>query len=139
MKSSKTLQTVRGFFKQQKTSDLTMNHGQNSVKCFFFNFFLLLFDISYSKSPIILALWFFSFLFYFVPSYNHSSFKHHLLQQYHLSLREDKEPFFESLSACQCRRCQGHGLIPVSGRTPGAVNENPLQYSCLENSMDRRA
>ena len=30
-------------------------------------------------------------------------------------------------------------LIPVLGRSPGGGNGNPLQYSCLENSMDRRA
>jgi len=29
------------------------------------------------------------------------------------------------------------GLIPGSGRSPGGVNDNPLQYSCLKNSMDR--
>ena len=29
------------------------------------------------------------------------------------------------------------GLIPGSGRFPGAGNGNPLQYSCLGNSMDR--
>ena len=29
------------------------------------------------------------------------------------------------------------GLIPGSGRFPGVGNGNPLQYSCLENSMDR--
>ena len=28
------------------------------------------------------------------------------------------------------------GLIPGSGRPPGEGNGNPLQYSCLENSMD---
>ena len=28
------------------------------------------------------------------------------------------------------------GLIPVSGRSPGKGNGNPLQYSCLENPMD---
>ena len=28
------------------------------------------------------------------------------------------------------------GLIPGSGRTPGERNDNPLQYSCLENSME---
>ena len=27
-------------------------------------------------------------------------------------------------------------LIPGSGRSPGEGNVNPLQYSCLENSMD---
>ena len=31
------------------------------------------------------------------------------------------------------------GLNPWSGRSPGEGNGNPLQYSCLENSMDRRA
>ena len=31
------------------------------------------------------------------------------------------------------------GLIPGSGRSSGARNGNPLQYSCLENSMDRGA
>ena len=29
------------------------------------------------------------------------------------------------------------GSIPRSGRSPGGGNSNPLQYSCLENSMDR--
>ena len=29
------------------------------------------------------------------------------------------------------------GLIPGSGRFPGEGNGYPLQYSCLENSMDR--
>ena len=28
------------------------------------------------------------------------------------------------------------GSIPGSGRSPGEVNGNPLQYSCLESSMD---
>ena len=31
------------------------------------------------------------------------------------------------------------GSIPGSGICPGEGNGNPLQYSCLENSMDRRA
>ena len=32
------------------------------------------------------------------------------------------------------------GLIPGSGRdSPGEGHGNPLQYSCLENSMDRGA
>ena len=29
--------------------------------------------------------------------------------------------------------------IPGSGRSPGGGNGYPLQYSCLENSMDRKA
>ena len=31
------------------------------------------------------------------------------------------------------------GSIPGSGRFPEDRNGNPLQYSCLENSMDREA
>ena len=29
--------------------------------------------------------------------------------------------------------------IPGLGRSPGGGHRNPLQHSCLENSMDRRA
>ena len=29
--------------------------------------------------------------------------------------------------------------IPGSGRSPGVGNGNPLQYSCLENSMERKS
>ena len=31
------------------------------------------------------------------------------------------------------------GWIPGSRRFPGGGNDNPFQYSCLENSMDRGA
>ena len=37
-------------------------------------------------------------------------------------------------SACNA---EDMGLIPGSGRSPGGGNGNPLQYSCLENPMDR--
>ena len=33
----------------------------------------------------------------------------------------------------------GAGGIPGSGRSPGGGYGNPLQYSCLENPMDRGA
>ena len=39
-------------------------------------------------------------------------------------------------SACNPRDL---GSIPGSGRSPGGRNGNPLQNSCLENSMDRGA
>ena len=31
------------------------------------------------------------------------------------------------------------GSVPGSGRAPGGGHGNPLQYSCLENLMDREA
>ena len=37
-------------------------------------------------------------------------------------------------SACNAG---GPDSIPGSGRSPGEGHGNPLQYSCLENSMDR--
>ena len=42
-------------------------------------------------------------------------------------------------STCQCRRCRDMGSISVSERSPGGGNDNPLQYSCLNNPMDRGA
>ena len=39
-------------------------------------------------------------------------------------------------SACDAGDTRDAGSIPGSGRSPGEGNGNPLQYSCLENSMD---
>ena len=43
----------------------------------------------------------------------------------------DKEP------ACQRGVSRGVGLISVLGISPGEGHGNPLQYSCLENPMER--
>ena len=37
----------------------------------------------------------------------------------------------------KARDAKDMGSIPGSGRSPGVGNGNLLQYSCLENSMDR--
>ena len=37
----------------------------------------------------------------------------------------------------QCRRLKGRRSDPWVGKIPGGGNDNPLQYSCLGNSMDR--
>ena len=42
-------------------------------------------------------------------------------------------------STCNARDAGDVGLIPVSGRAPRGGHGNPLQYSCLENPMDRVA
>ena len=39
-------------------------------------------------------------------------------------------------SACNA---EDPGLLPGLGRSPGEEKGNTLQYSCLENSMNRRA
>ena len=40
---------------------------------------------------------------------------------------------------CLTHKCQVTGSIPGSRRSPGEGNGHPLQYSCLENPMDRGA
>ena len=40
------------------------------------------------------------------------------------------------LSKASARNAGDLGSIPQSGRSPREGNGNPLQYSCLENSMD---
>ena len=42
-------------------------------------------------------------------------------------------------STCQCGIARDAGLISGLGRSLGVGNGNPLQCSCLENSMDRGA
>jgi len=42
-------------------------------------------------------------------------------------------------STCNAGDTEDLGLIPGSGRSPGGGNGNPLQYSCLEDPMDREA
>ena len=47
-------------------------------------------------------------------------------------------PRYLSGKECACN-AGDQGSIPGSGRSPGERNGYPLQYSCLENSKDRRA
>ena len=42
-------------------------------------------------------------------------------------------------SACNAGDAEDAGSIPWSGRSPGEGNGYPLQYSCMENPMDRGA
>ena len=42
-------------------------------------------------------------------------------------------------SACQCRRCKRHRFDPWVQKIPGEGHGSPLQYSCLENPMQRVA
>ena len=47
---------------------------------------------------------------------------------------EQEQDLDDKESACNAGDM---GLIPGSERSPGEENGNPLQYSCLENSMVR--
>ena len=42
-------------------------------------------------------------------------------------------------STCNAEDAGDVGSIAESGRSPGGGHGNPLQYSCLENPMDRGA
>ena len=41
--------------------------------------------------------------------------------------------------ACQCRRHKRHGFDPWVRKICGGGHDSPLQYTCLENPMDRVA
>ena len=45
----------------------------------------------------------------------------------------------ESANQCNAEDTRDASSIPESGRSPGEGRGNLLQYSCLENSMDRGA
>ena len=45
----------------------------------------------------------------------------------------------EQKSTCRYRRHKTRGFNPRVGKIPGEGNGNQLQYSCLDNFMDRRA
>ena len=55
---------------------------------------------------------------------------HGVAKMYWLSSKE---------STCNAGDIGDVGSIPGSGRSPGGGDGNPLQYSCLENPMDRGA
>ena len=58
----------------------------------------------------------------------------------HLSLSRESRDFPNGSAVMNPPADAGDlGLIPGLGRSPGKVNGNPLQYSCLENPMDRGA
>ena len=61
--------------------------------------------------------------------------------KYFLLNKTNNPKGFPGGSDCEESACNAGdlGLINGSGRFPGAGNGNPLQYSCLENSMDRGA
>ena len=65
------------------------------------------------------------------------------MSYYYYTPYTDKEGFLNGLagkeSTCNAEDTGDSGSVPGSGRSPGEENGNPLQYSCLENSMDRGA
>ena len=60
--------------------------------------------------------------------------------KYGKALKKKKKGFPGSSDSKESARDAGNvGSIPELGRSPGEGNGNQLQYSCLENSMDRGA
>ena len=74
----------------------------------------------------------------------HSLFQKQQQQQQPSSLiKEIPKHILQVVSGSDCKESTWNagdpGLIPGLGRSPGGENGNPLQSSCLENSMDRGA
>ena len=76
---------------------------------------------------------------FFFCTFLSSSFHHHLFLLYYLCYHIFGQGFPGSspgkASVCNAGNL---GFIPGLGRSPGEGNGSPLQYSCLENPMDRR-
>ena len=50
-----------------------------------------------------------------------------------------KQPTWPLVDELKCERCWKHRFDHRVKRSPGRGHDNPLQYSCLEDPMDRRA
>ena len=79
----------------------------------------------------------FSYLQSFPEVYKGS--KIYFIRMLHLILDKGHEVSFPLSSVVKQSACSAVdlGSIPGLGRYPGEENGNPLQYSCLENPMDR--
>ena len=101
---------------------------------------------------------FFVLIYILLPSWNHLLFEFIIdslgLSKCTLSRNKDNFTYYFPIlilliglpqwlsgkeSACNAGASGDAGLIPVLGRSPGGGHGNPLQYSCLENPMDRGA
>ena len=60
-------------------------------------------------------------------------------QSYYLAREGFPSGSVSKESACNTDSTGDGGSIPGLGRFPGGGDGNPLQYSCLKNSMDRGA
>ena len=90
---------------------------------------------------------FYSLDFYFVHIYFFAIMMYYFSLESVTELEEVGKPWaslvaqmVKNLPAIQETWVRSHlDLIPGLGISPGEGNGNPLQYSCLENSMNRRA
>ena len=65
--------------------------------------------------------------------------KRELQQLFHRATKRNRASLVAQLVKTPPANAGDVGLIPGSGRSPGEGNGNPLQYSCLENPIDRGA
>ena len=72
-----------------------------------------------------------------LPAYNFLKFTGITVSQYKNTINSSLNcSSVRKASACNA---EDPGSMPGSGRSPGEGNGNPLQYSCLENPMNRGA
>ena len=68
---------------------------------------------------------------------NHICSPHPVLPPNHLFIWASRVVLVVKNPPANAGNARDSGSIPGSGRSPGRGNGNPLQYSCLENSMGR--
>ena len=72
-------------------------------------------------------------LYIFISSFAKCLFKY--FAQFLIDCYSSWDSLVAQMVKCLPAMRETPGLIPGSGRSPGEGNGNPLQYSCLENSM----
>ena len=109
---------------------MAISHNPNHTICHFLAFFYVLPRRDLSIAPVIIAL---------LPPF-HSHYRHHCSYTSLLTTHQKQASFSGGSDGKEPACIAGDsGLIPWLGRSIGEGNGNPLQYSCLENSMDRGA
>ena len=58
---------------------------------------------------------------------------------FHCAMQTSQVALVVKNPPANARDVRGLGSVSRSGRCPGEAKGNPLQYSCLENPMDRGA
>ena len=92
------------------------------------------FYMAHSVNTIIISCF-----WYFVDSLSKIFYSKWIFKKSIEVLTEIENMYCSSVGKQSACKAGDLGLIPGLGRSPGEGNGNPLQYSCLENPMNRGA
>ena len=93
-----------------------------------------------TKNVYIPFIWIHLLLFFhLIPLLNHMPYLSVISFFFHLRVLVVKNPPANAGDMRCIPGCRRHEIDPWVQRSPGECNDNPFQYACLENPMDRGA